>query len=58
MVKYVFSMPLRDLQTFINSVFLKLLNYRCYALTLHALVNEPKQLTSRSRREIKEASST
>ncbi len=57
MVKCVFSMSLRGLQGAINAV-LKLLNYHCYALTVHALASELKRLTLRSRRIIKEASST
>lgn len=45
MVKRVFSMPLRDLQGFINSI-LSSLNCRCHALITPTLVSELKRLTS------------
>ncbi len=56
MVKRVFSLPLRGLQGFINSI-LSSLNYRCHALIIHALANELKRSTSRSRQKLKEQSS-
>nr|WP_263363287.1 hypothetical protein [Candidatus Enterovibrio luxaltus] len=57
MVKRVFSMLLGGLQGLINLVF-NLLNCRCYALTIHELVRDPKWLTSCSIQRLKEPSST
>lgn len=55
MVKRVFSMSLRGLQGFINSVF-KLAQCHCYALIINALASEQKRSTSRSIRRLKEQS--
>lgn len=50
MVKRVFSLPLRGLQGFINSIF-KLAQLPLCDLIIHALASELKRSTSRSRQK-------